>query len=76
MTRPSLTSVRGAAALLAVAALAPAAGAQYPTRPPAAAAVQPAQFPPFQETVLSNGLRVVLVENHRDPVVAFRLVMP
>lgn len=80
MTRPSslLRAGASAVALLAAAAapLARPLAAQYPTRPPAAAAVKPAQFPPFQETVLSNGLRVVLVESHRDPVVAFRLVLP
>ncbi|MDF1501545.1 insulinase family protein [Roseisolibacter sp. H3M3-2] len=78
MTRPSSLRRAGATALAltAVAASAPAADAQYPTKPPAAAAVQPAQLPPFQEEVLPNGLRVVLVENHRDPIVAFRLVLP
>ena len=83
MTRSSLSMRAGASAvaLTLVAAslatpLATPLAAQYPTRPPAAAAVKPAQFPPFQETVLSNGLRVVLVESHRDPMVAFRLVMP
>jgi zinc protease len=53
-----------------------AAHAQYPTQPPAPAPVKPAAFPPFQEVVLPNGLRVVLVESHRDPVVAFRLALP
>lgn len=52
------------------------AGAQYPTTPPPPAPVRPAAFPPFQQATLPNGLRVVLVENHRDPVVAFRLSMP
>jgi zinc protease len=61
---------------LAALAFAPDVGAQQPSRPPAAAPVKPAAFPPFQEAVLANGLRVVLVENHRDPVVAFRLVVP
>ena len=76
MTRPSslLRASASAAALLVT--VAPLASAQQPTRPPAPAAVKPAQFPPFQEAVLANGLRVVLVENHRDPVVAFRLVLP
>ena len=71
------TLARGAAlgaALLTVAV--PAAHAQFPTQPPAPAPVKPAAFPPFQEVVLANGLRVVLVENHRDPVVAFRLAIP
>lgn len=54
---------------------APALYAQYPTSPPAPAAVKPASLPPFQEAVLANGVRVVLVENHANPVVAFRLVL-
>ncbi len=74
MTSPHSLRAAGAAALIV--ALAPQARAQYPTTPPPAAAVQPAQLPPFQEAVLANGLRVVLVENHRDPVIAFRLVLP
>ena len=80
MTRPlQSTHLRRAlvAALpLALLAVAPDARAQQRSRPPAPAPVKPAAFPPFQEAVLANGLRVVLVENHRDPVVAFRLVVP
>ncbi|MFL5576415.1 MAG: insulinase family protein [Gemmatimonadaceae bacterium] len=65
----------------AVAALGPApARAQdrppFPTRPPAAAPVTPAQFPPFQEATLANGLRVVLVESHRQPVLSLSLAFP
>ncbi len=48
----------------------------YPTTAPAAAPVKPATLPPFQEAVLANGVRVVLVENHRNPVIAFRLAIP
>ncbi len=48
----------------------------YPTTPPAPAPVRPATLPAFQETVLANGVRVVLVENHRNPVIAFRLAIP
>ena len=77
MTTPSRT-LRGAALLgIALLALAPrGAAAQFPTTPPAAAPVRPAAFPPFQEFTLANGVRVVLVESHRDPVVAFRLTLP
>jgi zinc protease len=66
------------AAGLVAAAAAPALAqtSTYPTRPPAPAPVRPAAFPPFQEATLSNGVRVVLVENHRDPVIAFRLAVP
>jgi zinc protease len=56
---------------------APAAFAQtYPTTAPAPAPVKPAALPPFQETTLTNGVRVVLVENHQNPVIAFRLAIP
>ena len=74
-----LHHVRFAAALAAAAgAVLPAAalaqgGQPFPTRPPAAAPVKPAQFPPFQETTLANGMRVVLVENHRHPVLSLSL---
>ena len=52
------------------------AAQEFPTKPPATAAVKPATLPPFQEAVLGNGVRVVLVENHRTPDVAFRLAIP
>lgn len=56
--------------------LATAAGAQYPTTPPPAGPVKPAQFPPFQEAVLTNGLRIVLVESHEQPVLSMALAFP
>jgi zinc protease len=61
-----------AALLVAPAALA----AQYPTSPPPPAPLRPAQFPPFQEATLPSGLRIVLVENHEQPVVSLSLSMP
>lgn len=48
----------------------------YPTAPPAPLPLKAATLPPFQETVLANGVRVVLVENHANPVIAFRLAIP
>ncbi|MEP6494672.1 MAG: pitrilysin family protein [bacterium] len=50
-------------------------GAQYPTSPPLPAPVKPAQFPPFQEATLPNGVRLVVVENHKAPVVSISLSM-
>jgi zinc protease len=50
--------------------------AQYPASPPPAAAISPARFPPFQEALLPNGVRIVLVENHSQPVLSLTLTMP
>src|SRR6185436_9016929 len=50
--------------------------AQYPTTPPAPAPIKPAQFPPFQEATLANGVRLVVVENHKQPVIAVQLTLP
>jgi zinc protease len=80
--RPPRAAARHALAAAAVAALlAPAALAAqqrppYPTQPPAPAPLQAAQFPPFQEATLANGLRLVLVESHENPVLSLSLAMP
>ena len=60
---------------LALALVTPAA-AQYPTSPPPAGAITPARFPPFQEVVLANGMRLVLIENHAQPVLSVTLTVP
>ncbi|HUL71407.1 MAG TPA: pitrilysin family protein [Gemmatimonadales bacterium] len=44
-----------------------------PPTPPPAGAVVPAVFPPFQEATLPNGLRLVLVERHDQPVLSVTL---
>jgi len=56
--------------------LAGTASAQYPKTPPAPAPLRPAPFPPFQEAVLPNGLRILVVENHRQPIVSISLAFP
>ena len=62
------------AATLAATGLSPALAAQqYPTRPPEAAPLAPAPFPPFHETVLPNGVRLLVVENHRLPILSASL---
>jgi len=75
MTR---TTARAALALGALLAAPSALLAQdrYPTQPPAPAPLTPAQFPPFQEATLANGLRLVLVESHENPVLSLSLAMP
>ena len=50
--------------------------AQHPTRPPAPGAIKPAAFPPFQETTLPNGVRLLLVESHRQPALSMSLSFP
>lgn len=48
---------------------------QAPTRqqPPAPLPLAPAQFPPFVEFELENGLRVVLVPSNKQPVLSVQL---
>ena len=45
----------------------------FPTRPPTAEPLRPAQFPPFQQITLANGMRVVVVENHEQPTLSVSL---
>jgi predicted Zn-dependent peptidase len=61
------------ALLLGVAA---SAGAQMPKKAPAPGPVKAAAIPAFQEATLANGLRIMLVESHRQPVVSLALMMP
>lgn len=42
---------------------------------PAAGPVPKSAFPPFTEAVLKNGLHVVIVEDHKQPVVYFRTMV-
>ncbi|HEX9485322.1 MAG TPA: pitrilysin family protein, partial [Gemmatimonadaceae bacterium] len=50
--------------------------AQQPKSPPTSAPVKPATIPPFQEATLPNGLRILLVESKRQPVVSLALMLP
>jgi zinc protease len=45
----------------------------FPTRPPAPAPLAPVRFPPFQQVVLPNGMNLLVVENHEQPVVSVNL---
>jgi len=45
----------------------------FPTTPPAPMPLKPAQFPPFQEAVLPNGVRLLVVENRKQPIIAVSL---
>ncbi|MCC7004294.1 MAG: insulinase family protein [Gemmatimonadaceae bacterium] len=50
--------------------------AQFPTAPPAPMPLEPGRFPPFAESVLSNGLRVIVVANDKQPVLSMSLSVP
>jgi zinc protease len=65
-----------ALAALAALTLPAAAAAQFPTRPPAPLPLEPAQFPPFLDSVLTNGLRLIVVQNAKQPVLSITLAMP
>ena len=71
---PMTTRVALAAASLLLCSA--AARGQIPTKAPAPGPVKPAAIPPFQEATLSNGLRLLLVESKRQPVVSLALMLP
>lgn len=43
--------------------------------PPPPAPAKEVRFPPFQEKTLANGLRVVVIEQHEQPLVSLRLLV-
>src|SRR2546421_6864023 len=45
----------------------------FPTRPPRPTLLSPVRFPPFKEATFGNGLQLVLVEHHEQPVVSVSL---
>lgn len=62
------------ASALALAALAsPLVAQEYPKEPPSPGPLTPAPFPPFREVVLPNGLRILVVESHKQPIVSLSL---
>lgn len=73
--RPAAAGAPGAAA-------APGPAAEWPpqawsrTPPPAPLPARPPRWPAHVEATLPNGLRIVVVEHHRRPVVAVHLVLP
>jgi len=72
--RASLLTSLTLLALSTFAAATPAEG-QYPTRPPAPLPLTELPFPPFVEFELENGLRVVLVQSEKQPVLSLRLAV-
>ena len=69
-------AAHAAALALALSAAPALLHAQYPTQPPPAGPIEPAVFPPFQEARLPNGLQLVVVENHEQPIVSISLSLP
>ena len=47
--------------------------AQFPTEPPPPGELRPLEFPDFREATLDNGLRLIVVENNRLPIVSISL---
>lgn len=66
--------------LLAVLPFSPLAGTAaaqgYPKTPPPPAPLTPAAFPPFHEEVLPNGVRLLVVESRKQPIVSLSLTVP
>ena len=52
------------------------AAQDYPKTPPPPGPLVPAPFPPFRETVLPNGLRLLVVESRKQPIVSLSLNFP
>ncbi|MFY9820231.1 MAG: insulinase family protein [Thermoanaerobaculia bacterium] len=68
-------------ALLLAALVSGVAGAQTQpathkrATPPGPGPAKEVRFPAFQEKTLANGLRIVVIEEHKDPLVSLRLVV-
>lgn len=68
---------RGSAVALVFLVLAgPLPAQDYPKTPPPPGPLSPAPFPPFQETVLPGGLRILVVASHKQPIVSLSLSFP
>ncbi|MDA1080718.1 MAG: insulinase family protein [Gemmatimonadetes bacterium] len=73
MTRAIVTGAF-AAVLVAPTFFAPTLVAQtFPKTPPPAMPIRAAQFPPFEQATLANGMKLLVVSNHRQPIVSMSL---
>jgi zinc protease len=52
------------------------AQSQFPTTPPAATPLRPVRFPPFINSRFPNGMQMIVVEHHEQPVVTISLSIP
>jgi len=64
---------RAALVLLAVVSALRLSAQDSPTRPPRPLPLGPVRFPPFKEAILPNGLALVVIEHHEQPVVSVSL---
>lgn len=60
----------------AVPAPAPAPAAVFPAEAPEPMAPSDVEFPEYTERTLGNGAQLIVVENHEQPVVSVRLILP
>jgi zinc protease len=68
--RVTVAGLVGSALLFATPAL-----AQYPTSPPPPMPLRPVHFPPFTTARLPDGLSLIVVAQHKQPVVTVTLAM-
>jgi len=45
----------------------------FPSHPPVAERLHPVHFPPFEQVALTNGMTLLLVENHEQPTLSISL---
>jgi zinc protease len=70
--------VKSIVAVMALALLTPLSGEQrgWPSeRPPRALPAHSIKFPPYEMRTLANGLQVIAVSHHEQPVVSLRLIV-
>ena len=71
-----LAACGGAETMQEPAEPAPMQESAFPSEPPAPAPVEDVEFPEYAERTLANGARVLVVENHEQPVVSIQLLLP
>ena len=71
MTRRAVVAVVGL--LLSTRPPVPLSAQGFPDTPPKPTPLKPVHFPPFKEGTLPNGLQLVVIEHHEQPVVSATL---
>ncbi len=65
--------VFAAVLLFVMSSFRPIAAQGFPATPPKPTRLSPARFPPFNEAVLPNGVQLVVIEHHQQPVLSVSL---